>query len=182
MKIRTACKESKTKLDCVMADVEVDITRKTDTRMTVRGIMLQGSKILVLYVPKEGLYGTPGGGVEPGETLEVALLRELWEEVGAYELDVIEYLGPISELRNGIINDGLIYNPVQNYYLVDIKEFGTPELIEYEKELDLSYTFVEIDEVISSNETLLRNSESAFTGFYQFQTELFKLIKQIYSL
>ena len=114
-------------------EIEVETDKEfnqTDKRTAVRGVVLKGRKILVVYTD-DYLYGTPGGGVEEDEDLETSLKRELLEEVGALSFNSVEYLGKINEIRPGM-NNGTLFNPMMHYYLVDIKEHGEQQLIEYE--------------------------------------------------
>lgn len=56
----------------------------------------EGRLLLVLRgrEPGAGLWSIPGGKVEPGESLEAALRREVLEET-ALEVDVGEYVGTV---------------------------------------------------------------------------------------
>ncbi len=169
------------KIDYTMTDLDQDLTQALDLRETVRGICLKGSKILVVYTKNDQIYGTPGGGVEGKEDKKEALKRELIEEVGAKQVKVLEYLGKVSEKRMAKYPH-IVFNPIQNYYLVEINEFGKQQLIEYEKVIDLQYDFIDINEVIKSNEVKLNQVDNRVSGFYHFQTKLFKIIKELYNL
>ncbi len=62
----------------------------------VSGVIRDGNKILILRRNPDdtspGMYEIPGGGVEKGETLETALIREVWEETGLRVTSVDSYM------------------------------------------------------------------------------------------
>lgn len=68
-------------------------------------IVIAGSgadrKILLIRRGDNGLWAIPGGMVDPGETVKVALVRELREETG---VDLFGY-SPDTVLRRGYVND-----------------------------------------------------------------------------
>ena len=64
----------------------INFEGETIYREAVRGIILNGKKLLMIYSSKDGDYKFPGGGVELGETYEETLVREVKEESGALEL------------------------------------------------------------------------------------------------
>lgn len=51
-------------------------------RVNARGIVLNGDKILLNEFGGGEYYNIPGGGVEPGETIREAVVREVFEEAG----------------------------------------------------------------------------------------------------
>ena len=98
-------------------------------RLTARAI-LQNSQgqIAVMYAEKFGLYSLPGGGVEAGEAVMTALLREIREETGC-NCDKVIPLGFVEENRAHCD-----YTQISYYYVVRTDtESGKPLLTESEK-------------------------------------------------
>lgn len=86
---------------------------RASPRLTARAVVVRrDGKIAVMYAEAFGLYSLPGGGVEPGETPEEALIREVAEETGCV-------CGRISEL--GLIRENRgqgDYTQHSYYYVV----------------------------------------------------------------
>lgn len=75
---------------------------------------------------KATLIETSGGGVEKGEILEVALKRELKEELGA-NVDIICKIGIVDDYYNLIHRHN-----INNYYLCKVLSFGDNNLTDDE--------------------------------------------------
>ena len=64
------------------------VYREDDPLKGLKGKILQavhafcfcGSKLVIVYAVKKGYWAPPGGGIEPGETYEEAVVREVKEE------------------------------------------------------------------------------------------------------
>lgn len=78
------------------------------------------------YFGRAVVIETSGGGVESGEPLEVAILRELKEELGV-EVDVICKIGVVSDYYNLIHRHN-----INNYYLCRVISFGDKNLTDDE--------------------------------------------------
>ena len=61
---------------------DYDPNGKAFVRPSVRGIILRDGKVAMVHSLKYDYYKFPGGGMEAGESLEQALLREVAEESG----------------------------------------------------------------------------------------------------
>ena len=93
-------------------------------RQAARAVVLDPDDRLLLVrfeFPSTVVWATPGGGLDPGETHEQAIVRELAEEVG---LDEVE-LGPWIWTREHVIPflDGNWDGQVERYVLVRTHRF-----------------------------------------------------------
>ena len=83
-------------------------------RPTVKVLIRRGDEVLVL---NKGLL--PGGGIEPGETNEEALKRELREELGA-TVSNIQEIGEVIQYREFIQKKYIIHG-----YTAELEAFAT---------------------------------------------------------
>lgn len=96
---------------------------------------------------KATLIETSGGGIEEGEDLEIAIKRELKEELGA-DVDVICKIGVVSDYYNLIHRHN-----INNYFLCKVKAFGDKNLTQDEIEcFHLSTLKMTYDEAVREYE------------------------------
>jgi len=67
--------------------VEIDQIRDKGYRPQIVGCFLNDKKILFLYKRKHDLWQLPQGGIDNGEDINVAYLREMTEEIGSKFID-----------------------------------------------------------------------------------------------
>lgn len=125
---------------------------KTDDynfKFRVSGIIVKENKILLVEMDNSGFLCLPGGYVELGETTEVAVRRELLEEIRK-PFEISEYLGVV---ENYFINK---YNKkmheISFYYLMksnDILNTENFSLIENDKgrKIKLDFYWVDLDQI-----------------------------------
>lgn len=83
----------------------------------------EGQVLLLIraHDPGKGMYGLPGGFVDPGETAEEALQREVLEEV---ELEVTSYDYLVS-YPNEYNYHGFILPVTDMFFVVEVRSFDT---------------------------------------------------------
>ncbi|KAF7774371.1 hypothetical protein PCIT_a0806 [Pseudoalteromonas citrea] len=129
------------------------------TRQTTRAIVLEGDKVLLLYTARYDDYTLPGGGVDEGESLEQALLRELQEETGVKELTNIQPFGRYEEYRLWHKPDFDVIHIVSDCYICQIcGHFDTPKMEDYERANGMVPVWVDINVAIEHNKKTLENS------------------------
>lgn len=89
-------------------------------------------KIGLLYAKKLDIYKLPGGGIEEGEDLVQACIRECKEELGC-DIKVLSELGKIIEYREGEEHDNRLFFQESFHYLATvIGQKQNPEFTEKE--------------------------------------------------
>lgn len=75
-------------------------------RISVKALIFNNHKILLLKEGNDNFWSVPGGGVDYGETAEGALLRELEEEIGVMATDV-KTDGKVAFVSIGTVFEGV---------------------------------------------------------------------------
>lgn len=120
-------------LDIHLRDEEWPFDGVTHDRQIVRAILFDDEGYFYfVHVDRDDDFGrvayieTAGGGVEDGENLEIAIHRELEEELGA-SVEVLYKIGVVSDYYNLIHRHN-----INNYYLCRAVSFGEKHMTEDE--------------------------------------------------
>lgn len=122
-------------------------------RQIARAIVFDDAGFYFVRVQRDDDFGkacyieTAGGGVEPGEDLNKAILRELKEELGA-EAELICKIGVVSDYYNLIHRHN-----INHYFLCMVKSFGSKNLTQDEIDIyHLSTIRLSFDEAVAEYE------------------------------
>lgn len=131
-------------------------------RRAARGIVLREDRLLLLFTERYNDFSLPGGGVDEGEALDVALARELEEETGARNVRVIEPFGRIDELRPHW-QPGFPFMAMQSYvYRCDIDaELGPARMEAYEQAAGMRPEWVRVVDAIAHNRDVVARGDAA---------------------
>ena len=99
-------------------------------RFAARAVLKDDTeRIALLFAGTRQYYKLPGGGIEEGEDLSVALARELLEEVGV-EAEVYGEIGRVEEWR---VSEDRALHQVSDSFLAQVTgEIGIPSFTEQE--------------------------------------------------
>lgn len=121
-----------------------------------RGLLIQDGKVLLGHELATGFYCTPGGGVEEGETLEEACIREMAEEAGV----IVEIKKEIA-----VVDSLYKYMIFENHFFLCEKKGDIPRnLTEQEQNVQLQQEWIPLEEakrIFSDPETLKKNPDWA---------------------
>ncbi|MBU1039155.1 NUDIX domain-containing protein [Patescibacteria group bacterium] len=143
-------------------------------RQAARAVIFNNHKqVAIVKVNKENYYKIPGGGLEPNETIEQALLRECQEEAG-YSVKIDQPLGRIIEYRtqHGINQESYGFIAQTNGPLKE------QHLTEEEASRDFRLIWLNLSEAIS---LLENNRPTNYSGTYM-QTRDLLFLKQAFKI
>ena len=127
-----------------------------EPRYCARAVPFTEDGVVLLHVEKFDFYTLPGGGVEDGETMEEACVREVKEETG-YPCEIMQRLGVVTE--NSAYSD---YHFISFGFTVNITgERGAQNLTLEEEEERTRVVILEPDEALKklSGQTIVNEDE-----------------------
>lgn len=129
-------------------------------RPSARAIIIKDHKVALVYSKKYDYYKFPGGGINSGESIIDALIREVKEESGLIVIkeSIMEY-GMVKRIHK--IDDNKIFYQENFYFLCEVLENIEAQCLDdYEDEEGFTLMFVEpniaIEKNLSSNHPIIR--------------------------
>ena len=121
-------------------------------KYSVRGVIIRDGKI-AMQQSAAGDYKILGGGVEKGETLKQALIREIGEESGLKVIpDSIREIGEIVERRKDIFDPSMVYVCHSCFFFCDAEEeMTTMHMTDSEREKGFHLVWASPEEIIEGN-------------------------------
>lgn len=158
---------------------EKNLNYSFNKRVVVRAIVcLRNNKFAFINADRNDIFGklnfieTSGGGVENNESLDIALKRELHEELGL-EVEIITYLGCVTDYYNLINREN-----VNHYYLViKKKEIGNKMTALEKNVFHIKRIDITLDEAIDFY-TLNKDTRLGHL-IYQRELPFINLVKEI---
>ncbi len=124
-------------------------------RPSARAVIVRDGRAAMVYSRRYAYYKFPGGGIEPGESREEALLREAREETGLLPRpESVRPYGYVRRIQKGDPED--IFLQENFYYLCEAEEApARQELDAYEAEEGFTLVWVDPREAIRVNEAAM---------------------------
>ena len=117
-------------------------------RVAVRALVRRTGQLL-LVESSDGDLALPGGGVEPGESLEEALRREVLEETGAVVREVTGAFGEVVEHTPAKEPDIDVFTMTSRYFTCHVHdELRAQSLDDYECGLRLTPVWLSTDRAL----------------------------------
>jgi ADP-ribose pyrophosphatase YjhB (NUDIX family) len=129
-------------------------------RIAVRGVIYRKDKLLLIH-SNRNYYKFPGGGVEKEESLEDGLIREIREETGYVNCQLIRKMGTVIERKIDEYDNNALFQMISVYYLCELADEYkvSQELDDYENEEQFTPVWILPEEAIRQNQIMINQLE-----------------------
>lgn len=119
--------------------------------------LIQKEGLYAMQQGSMGEYKIPGGGIDEGETIEQALIREVQEETGLIVIpESITPLGEILEVRKDIFDADKKFISHSLHFNCEVKdEIVETAMTQSEKDKGFHLAWADIDSIIETNERVM---------------------------
>lgn len=148
-------------------------------REASRAIVLDGENILLLYTKRYNDYSFPGGGLDKDEDKVEGLKRELEEETGAKNIEVLDKYGYLDEFRPSRYEGYDYIHMISYFYICSIhKELGETKLEDYEIKNGMEAKWINIYEAIRHNKEIMKTKSDKMGLSIERETFMLELIAE----
>lgn len=152
---------------------------RTLRRHAARGIVLRENRILLLFTERYNDFSLPGGGVDQGEEITIALKRELEEETGARDVRVKEHYGFIEEYRPHWKPEYDLMHMTSHFFVCDVApELADVRMESYEIANGMKPVWVSVSEAMEHNREVMTRQEKTMGQSIQRETFMLERISR----
>ncbi len=125
-------------------------------RNSARSILIRSGKVAMVHSRKYDYYKFPGGGIEPGESREAAVIRETAEEAGLVIVPgTLREYGYVHRIQKSDHPGADLFIQDNFYYLCQAEALGTSQQLDgYEAEEGFTLEWVTPEAAIRANREL----------------------------
>ncbi|MCL7945518.1 NUDIX domain-containing protein [Marinobacter sp. ATCH36] len=152
---------------------------RTLRRHAARGIVLRKDKILLLFTERYNDFSLPGGGIDEGEEITIALKRELEEETGARDVQVKDHYGFIEEYRPHWKPEYDLMHMTSHFFTCDVApELADVRMESYEIANGMKPVWISVSEAMSHNRKVMGRQEKTMGQSIQRETFMLEKISR----
>lgn len=139
-----------------------------------------GEQILLLFTERYNDFSFPGGGLDGDEDIATGLKRELEEETGAREIQVLQHYGYIEEYRPYWKPQYDLMHMTSHFYQCEVAPQLEPVRMEsHEIANGMRPVWINLHEAISHNEAVMQRQDSSMGQSIQRETFMLKKLLQV---
>ena len=146
-------------------------------RLAVRAVIFRRGFLLMIRSQVNGDWKFPGGGVNPGELPDRALVREVAEETGYRTRGPFPLVGTAWERSTGREIKGSMFIAESRYFTARVT--GEPQALhldEYEQKLGFAPEWTTLGQVLADNRQLLASGPPASAPWLTRETRVMELL------
>ncbi|TVP49565.1 MAG: NUDIX domain-containing protein [Halomonas sp.] len=126
-------------------------------REAARAIVTRGDKILLLYTERYDDFSFPGGGIDPGESPEDGLHRELHEETGANQIEILSHFGYVTEYAPTFKAGWDVMHQTSHWFSCEVGQMlGETRFEDYEVANGMSAAWVSLEDALAHNRHVIQ--------------------------
>lgn len=144
-------------------------------RVAVRAVIYEGNRILMVKTNR-GDYKFPGGGVEEGESLRDALIREIIEETGYADVEIGPCIGTAFEQNRDTEEEGAYFQMHSSYFVCRLRSRKRARGVkdDYEEKLGFHGVITGVHEAYETNARMLDKGMDANIPWLRRETQVLK--------
>ncbi len=148
-------------------------------RISARGVLIKDGKILMMFTQRYNDYTFPGGGVDSEEDILDGLKRELLEETGALDVEILKELGYIEDMRPYYKKEYDYIHEKSYFFLCIANKFTDVKLEDYEIRNGMQHLWIKLEDAISHNKKIMAKNPSSIGVSIFRETAMMEIIKDI---